>query len=255
MKRNRGKKSVGALQELGLSAGAERAYESLAEFGPQGISDIARRTSDFRVDTYGHIEELLHHGLAKAVANGKRRLYEASSPDLIFSILKKKEEKITDHVGDLLRVFDRQKDGMSIDTFAGKKGIMSMYEILIKGARRKADLLRIESPSHYQLMKGYYPKIYWQRVSSRQGGDIERHVITNQKTISSRLRRINRTEKPVPEKHLPFSFDLTTVIIEDKVAYIDHQTEKAFLIRNPRFAAYMASIFWMLYDRLEKTAR
>jgi sugar-specific transcriptional regulator TrmB len=240
----------GVLQELGLSSGSDQIYELLTEHGPQSITDIARSTEQFRPDTYTHIQELTEKGLVKTITHGKRKLYEASSPDLIFSLLKKKEDAVTDHITRLLRVFDRQQDGASIDTFIGKKGIMSLYEIMIKDAKRGAHLLRIESPNNHRIIKEYYPKIYWKRVTYRQGGDMERYVITNEKAITNRVRRINRSQRSVPEKHLPFNFEITTIIVEDKIGFIDHQTEKAFLIRNDRFAEYMSSIFWMLYDRL-----
>lgn len=244
------KKSKGPLQELGLSRGAEDVYLALANFGGGDISFIARHADQSRADTYRYISELLECDLIRIVTYGKRKHYEAAAPEAIFALLKNKEDRIIDQVENLAHIFDQQKQGFATETFAGKKGISTVYEILVRDAEPHAQLLRIESPEDHTICKKYYPKIYWYRASSRQKGDLDKYVITNTPTSNTRRRAINRSTKAVPDKHAPFSFNFTTVIIEDKVAYIDFQYEKAFLIRNKRFAEYMKTIFWMLYERL-----
>ncbi len=247
MKNNKGK---GALQELGLSPGAERAYLNLIESGPQLISDIARQSGQFRVDTYRFIDELIEHKLAKTVRQGKRKYYEAASPESIFSILKAKEDKVADEVTDMLAIFDRQQKGFSIQSFAGKKGLEATYEVLVKDAAKNAELLRIEALRDYHMPKEYYPKIYAQRAFQRNKGDIQKVVITNAQTHATRRRALNRMSKAVPAKYSPFAFEYSTIIIEDKVAIIDYEHERSMVITDKRFASYMRSIFKMLYEKL-----
>jgi len=205
-------KDKGPLQELGLSSGAEKAYLKLLETGPQLISDIARQSGQFRVDTYRHIDELIEHKLINTVKQGKRKYYEAASPESIFSILKTKEESVTDKVTDLLAIFDRQQSGFSTESFVGRKGIGAAIELLVKDVKKNAELLRIESPFDYRDNKKYYPKAYWGRASSK--GDLQKIVITNPSTNAARRKYLNRMSKSIPEKHLPFNFNFTTIIIK-----------------------------------------
>lgn len=242
--------SKGPLQELGLSAGAEELYRTLAEHAESDISDMARMAKQSRTDTYRYIAELLEHNLVRQILRGKRKLYEAVSPDAIFAILKKKEENIIDQVDSLQLIFDRKTQGFGAETYAGKEGLRTVFELLVKDAKKKANLLRIESLNEPHRHKKYYPRIYFQRVSLYHKGDMERYVITNPDMIKGRRKSLNRSIRAVPDTHLPFDFNFTSIIVEDKVAYIDYEHEKAFLIRNKRFAEYMTAIFWMLYEKL-----
>ena len=238
------------LQELGLSKGAEDIYLSLIEHGPMMVTDISRSTDQFRADTYRHIEELLASGLILSIVYGKRKRYDAVSPESILGILRKKEVRITDSVTELLQIFDRREGSFQTEVFEGKKGIESLYRTLVLNVKRKAQLCRIESPRDYKVIKKYYPKEYWNRAGFRSGGDIEKFVITNPVTRDTRQKNLNRSSKDIPSKFLPFDHNFTTLIIEDRVAIIDFDLEKGLLIKNERYAEYMKDIFWMLYEAL-----
>lgn len=239
------------LQELGISKGAEDIYLALIEHGPMLVADISKATDQFRADTYRYIEELLASDLVISIVYGKRKRYEAVSPESILGILRKKEGRITDSVTELLQIFDRREGSFQTEVFEGKKGIESLYKALILNAKKKAQLCRIESPKDYKAIKKYYPKEYWNRAGFRAGGDIEKFVITNPVTRDSRQKNLNRSSKGVPLRFLPFDLNFTTLIIEDKVAIIDFDLEKGLLIRNERYAEYMKDIFWMLYEALK----
>lgn len=241
----------GFFSELGLSSGAESVYLFLIQKGVSILSDISKETHQFRVDTYRYIEELMLHELVIQVKVGKRKKYEAVSPELIYSILKKKESRVIEGVTEMCKIFDTKQNVFQVEVFSGKEGIGSLYEILVKDAKKKAQLCRIESPQDYKKIKKYYPKLYWNRAGFRAGGDIEKFVITNPVTMNTRQKNLNRFSKGVPSKYLPFNFNFTTLLIEDKIAIIDFELEKAILIRDQRFADYMKSIFWMLYGFLK----
>jgi sugar-specific transcriptional regulator TrmB len=243
----------GPLQELGVSAGAEKVYTLLLKTGPALLADIAKEAVQFRPDTYRFIKELKTYNLVMEVLYGKRKKYQAVSPESIYSILKQKENTVVEGVSDLLKVFDtRVTDGaLQTEAFAGKEGLMELYRVLVRDAKKKAELYRIESPSDYRIIKKYYPKEYWHRSSSRVGiGDLVKYVITNEQTGAARRKSINRSTKSIPTGKVPFNQDFTTIIIEDKVAYLDFAHERGLLIRDTRFADYMKSVFWIMYNAL-----
>lgn len=240
----------GTLQTLGISEGAERVYVVLIENGNLLLSDISKKTQQFRADTYKHIKELLEAGLVAQIQLGKRKKYEAVSPESIYSLLKKTEDTVVSGVSKMLKIFDTKQNIFQTEFFAGKEGIGFLYKTLVEKAKKKAVLCRIESPKDYKIIKKYYPKEYWKRAGFRAGGDLEKYVITNPITKNARNKSLNRSSKSIPERFLPFTFNYTTLIIEDKVAFIDFDNEKAVLIRGQQFADYMRSIFWMLYGLL-----
>lgn len=240
----------GTLRTLGISEGAEDVYIALLEKGGLLLSDISKKTFQFRPDTYRYIKELLEGGLITQIQMGKRKKYEAMSPESIYSLLKKTEDTVVGGVTKMMKIFDARENIFQTEYFAGKEGISSLYRILVEKAKKKAVLCRIESPKDYKAIKKYYPKEYWKRAGFRAGGDIEKYVITNPITKDTRSKNLNRSSKSIPEKFLPFTFNYTTLIIEDKVAFIDFENEKAVLIRGQQFADYMKSVFWMLYGLL-----
>lgn len=240
----------GVLQTLGISPGAEDVYIALIENGSMLLSDISKKAIQFRPDTYKYIKELIQVGLVTQIQLGKRKKYEAVTPEAIYSILKKTENTVVEGVTKMLRIFDSKQNIFQTEFFADKEGISSLYKILVEKAKKKAVLCRIESPKEYKNIKKYYPKEYWKRAGFRAGGDIEKYVITNPVTKNMRNVNLNRSSKSIPERFLPFAFNYTTLIIEDKVAFIDFDNEKAVLIRGQQFADYMKDIFWMLYGLL-----
>jgi len=244
------KQPIGFLRELGISEGAENIYLFLIKTGPSLLSDISKETVQFRVDTYKYIDELIKNELLIQIKYGKRKKYEAVSPEYIYAILKRKESSILDGVTEMLKIYDNQKNSFQIEVFSGKDGISSIFEQLVIHAKKNAKLCRIESPHDYKQNKKYYPKIYWKRAGFRSGGDIEKFVITNPITANTRQKNLNRFSKSIPSKYLPFNNNFTTLIIEDKVAIIDFDNEKGIIIKDIRFAEYMNSIFWMLYGFL-----
>lgn len=244
-------KKTNTLQQLGISEGAEKVYMMLIEHGASLLTDISKKTRQFRADTYRYVKELLDIPLINQVQLGKRKKYTAFSPENIYTLLKKKEAAVTEGVTDMLKLFDVQQHTFQTETFAGKEGLVSIFSTLVEKSKRKSILCRIESPKDYKIFKKYYSKTYYKRSGSRSGGDIEKYVITNPHTKTNRQRSLNRSAKAIPSKFSPFNFDYTTVIIEDKVAFIDYENEKAVLIRDPRFAEYMRSIFFMLYESLK----
>ena len=239
------------LQELGLSKGAEDIYLSLVMKGPMLVAEISKSTNQFRPDTYRYIDELLAMDLIISIVYGKRKRYEAASPESILGILRKKEVRITDSVTELLQIFDRREGSFQTEVFEGKKGLEALYKALVQNAKKKAKLCRIESPKDFKIIRKYYPKEYWNRAGFRSGGDIEKFVVTNPITRDSRQKNLNRSSKATPLKFQPFNHNFTTLIIEDKVAVIDFDLEKGLLIRNERYAEYMKDIFWMLYEALK----
>ena len=246
------KQSKSFMSELGISKGAEDIYSFLIQSGPTLMADISKETGQFRADTYTRMDELINQGLVMVVKVGKRKKYEAVSPEIMYSILKEKESRVIEGVTEMCKIFDNQKSSFGLEVFSGRDGIRLLYDTLVVNAKKNAELLRIESPHDFKIIKQYYTKAYFKRSGSRSGGDLEKFVITNPATMMGRQRSLNRATKATPQSFAPFKFDFTTVIIEDRIAFIDLEKEKGVLLRDERFAEYMKAIFWMLYGLLGK---
>ena len=147
----------------------------------------------------------------------------------------------------MLEVFHNKDRKPKISFFEGKEGIATVYEQLISGTKKGETIYRYESPKDYKKNKRYYPSLYWKRAGA--SGDIDKYVITNLKTHEKRHKNLNRFSKAV---NISFEDNITQIIGNGKVIFIDFDTETAIVIENDRFVDFQKSIFKMLFEKLSK---
>jgi sugar-specific transcriptional regulator TrmB len=234
------------LKNLGFSTTSESIYSTLLKKDGCSIAELSQITGIHRPSIYKAIPELIEANLLTKSTKGKRTIYVAESPAVISSITKKHTEKIEDEIPGLLEIFNNKNKNLKTTLFEGKHGIETAYEQLINDIPKDGNLYRFESPSEYEKNRKYYPSLYWKRAS--RIGDINKYVITNKKTNEKRHKSLNRFSKAVDT---PFEENITHIISDKKVLFIDFSTETAVMIENERFASFQKSIFKLLYKKLD----
>lgn len=237
--------SKGMLKQLGFSDLAEQVYFALLKKGSCSIVDLAQLTGKHRPAVYKVIPELLTSNLVSKLTKGKRVVYKAESPAVLSVLSKNQIEHMNSTLPILLETFHNKDKKPKISFFEGKEGISTVYEQLVSSTKKEGAIYRYESPKDYKRNKRYYPTLYWKRAGA--SGDIEKYVITNQKTHEKRHKNLNRLSKAVT---VPFEDNITQLIGNDKVIFIDYDTEAAILIENERFANFQRNIFKMLFEKL-----
>jgi sugar-specific transcriptional regulator TrmB len=235
----------GILRQLGFSRTAEQIYFILLKRGSCSIVDLAQATRKHRPAIYKALPELINANLAAKIIKGKRILYKAESPAIISSISKSYSENINLALPVLLESFHNRDKKAKISFFEGKEGIATVYEQLISDTDKGGAIYRYESPRDYTKNKRYYPSLYWKRAG--RTGDIDKFVITNKKTQEKRHKNLNRFSKAV---NIPFEDNITQITGNNKVVFIDYDTETAIVIENKRFADYQKSIFKLLFEKI-----
>lgn len=235
----------GMLKQLGFSTLAEQVYFALIKKGSCSIADLAQLTGKHRPAVYKAIPELLSANLISKITRGKRTMYKAESPAVLSALSKSHIENMNSVLPILLETFHNKDKKPKISFFDGKEGISTVYEQLVSSTKKEGAIYRYESPKDYKRNKRYYPALYWRRAGAT--GDIDKYVITNQKTHDKRHRNLNRLSKAVS---IPFEDNITQLIGNDKVIFIDYDTESAILIENERFANFQRNIFKMLFEKL-----
>ncbi len=82
------------LMEVGFSKNEAKVYVSLLETGPASATKIAEVSGIHRVNVYDSIEKLKERGLVGFLQNNGKRVFQASSPDLLLTLPKTMEMKI-----------------------------------------------------------------------------------------------------------------------------------------------------------------
>src|SRR3989344_3480754 len=93
----------------------------------------------------------------------------------------------------------------------------------------------------------YLPKNY---RAIRDQKQLQRFVIANENTMVGKKPRLERAVKFIPNNYGLFDYDITQIIYGDKVAFLDYNTETAFIIENSIIAEFQKKIFKLLYDKL-----
>lgn len=239
------KEIKGVLKQLGFSDLAEQVYFVLLKKGSCSIAELAQFTGKHRPAIYKIIPELLSVNLVNKSTKGKRIVYKAESPATLSALSKKQIENVNLTLPALLDAFHNKDKKPKISFFEGKEGIATVYEQLISGTKKEEAIYRYESPRDYKKNKRYYPSLYWKRAGA--SGDIDKYVITNLKTHEKRHKNLNRFSKAV---NIPFDDNITQIIGNGKVIFIDFDTETAIVIENDRFVDFQKSIFKILFEKL-----
>ncbi len=242
-------KSINYLQSLGVSSLGDKLYASLLKQKSASVSELARLTGKHRPAVYKAISELVAAGLVSPSKQGKRLTYRAESPMILFNLHKKQSERLNELIPKYVKMFERKDQTPKITVLEGKRGIATAYEQLMTNLEKKGRIYRAESPSQYGANKKYYPLAYWRRANSK--GDVDKFVITNEKTNLKRRKTLNRFSKSVSKKEGEFEQDITQLIVNNKVVFIDYQTETVIMIENPRLAAHQQHLFKSLFEKLE----
>ncbi|KKS77952.1 MAG: Transcriptional regulator, TrmB [Parcubacteria group bacterium GW2011_GWC1_43_11b] len=233
------------LRQLGFSALAENIYFTLIRKGSCSIAELAQFNGKFRPAIYRALPELLSANLISKIMKGKRIIYKAESPVAISTLIKKQTKDIEEVLPELVKSFQQKDRKPKISFYEGKEGIATVYEQLISSTKKGGAIWRYESAEDYKKNKRYYPSLYWKRAGAT--GDIDKYVITNLKTHQKRHKNLNRLSKAV---NLPFEDNITELIGDGKVIFIDYDTETAIVIENERFANFQKTIFKMFFEKI-----
>ena len=235
----------GILKQIGFSNIAEQIYLILLKKGACSIAEISQFTGKYRPTIYKTLPDLISANLVTKLSKGKRILYNAESPAIISTLIKKQIENTDEILPTLINIFKDKDKKLKASFFEGKEGIATVYEQLISSTKKEETIYRYESPRDYSMNKRYYPSLYWKRAGST--GDVNKCVITNQKTHQKRHKNINRFSKAVD---IPFEDNITELIGNDKVIFIDYDTKTAMMLENKRFADFQRSIFKILFEKI-----
>jgi len=235
----------GPLTSFGFSQIAEKIYLTLLKKGDCSVSDLASFIGKHRPTVYKVLPELLSANLVSKICKGKRIVYKAESPAGLSTVVKRQLTVLEDELPELLKVFLARDKKAKLSFFEGREGIATAYEQFIRTVAKGGSIYRYESPLDYKRNKRYYPTLYWKRAGV--GGDIDKYVITNKKTHLTRKNNLNRLSKAVT---VNFENNITQLISDQKVVFIDFDTESAVLIEGERFADFQKTIFKMFFEKL-----
>ncbi|MDD5022860.1 MAG: helix-turn-helix domain-containing protein [Candidatus ainarchaeum sp.] len=119
------------LEDLGLSKAEINVYISLLELGTSSAGAILQRCRLQNSVTHRALNSLIEKGLITYIIEGKRKIYQAVSPDFFYDFIEDKKRRFEL----ILPELKKKREAVDIRTeatiYKGKKGIWQIYNDLL----------------------------------------------------------------------------------------------------------------------------
>lgn len=238
------------LSQLGIPAHAAKVYLALLDLGTASASDLVRKTKLHRPIVYQALEQLCKQSLVTFSPKKRGKVYAAESPEQLQQQLDKLTKEFNRLLPSLKQRYAGNNKQPQIKYFAGEDVVTAVYDDVLATCKKGDMFYRYESPRDYKKFDEWLPPEYFERICHRK--EVDKWVITNAKTKRIKKRVLERIERAVPADFDPFEYDITQIIYNTKVAFIDFETKTAWIIDSPRFANFQRQLFKLLFQRLER---
>jgi sugar-specific transcriptional regulator TrmB len=237
------------LKKLGLEKHEIATYLGLLGMGPANISEIANKTGVYRPILYKILPEMEMKGLVAKAPKGKRIRYTAEPPSKLKNLIDSTVDQLEEILPDLTETYRLKNKKPIVRFFEGKSGIALAFYDFITTVKKEDTYYRYSSdkdPAIHGPNSKYLPKNY---KALGKGKWLQGYVISNT-IVAKAQKELNKKIKVVPLEYDRFEYNVTQMIYDNKVSFIDYNSEMALIIENPTMATFQKSIFKLLFDRL-----
>ncbi len=235
------------LKRLGLSRHADEIYRAL-EKRPEGmiVSHLARSVKLARQQVYRNLEELIEAGFVTSFIQGKRTLYCAQSSRRI-------EDAFIAGTESMRRGMRLHRERHEPETlrhlrfFKGFAGVRAVFDDVIERTAKGDTFYRYTSERDLARVNQYLSPSYRARRDRKK---LERLVISNPASGRQKKSRLERFIKYIEPEEATFDQNIIQLVYADRLAFINIDTEEAFIIEDAALAAFQKVIFRQLYRKL-----
>lgn len=235
------------LSRIGLTGHQSDVYLSLVELGPSLVAKISEQTGLHRPTVYQALHELELSGLVTTSPRGKQKLYNAEPPEKLQGLLTHLAENFSSILPQLNKAYSSHSKKPIVKYLTGRAGIQFVYADIIETLPKDGVFYRFSSRKDTTRGDYYLPPNYRKIRDQKR---LQRFVISNVPASRLKKPRLERALKVIPPKYDLFAYDITEIIYSDKIAYIDYNTETAFIVENPLVAEFQRKIFKLMYELL-----
>jgi len=235
------------LEELGLSKNEAKVYLALLEIGSATGGQIAEKCGIHRTNVYDALERLVEKGLASYILKEKTKYFEATDPNNLMNLLKRKEDQLKDI---LPRLLINKKLSKKTEVTVSE-GVVAARNALMNLLTYKEDIFIYGVPKEVPEVLGQFTLDRFQR--EREALKVNEKVIYNENA----LKRIGELKKtPHCEvRALPKGFDspMSTNICGDEVFFGLFSRDPCLIIRIK--SKEVADIYRKYFEVMWKIAK
>lgn len=235
------------LQRIGLSKNESAIYLSLINSGPARISDITKDTGIHRPLVYLALPRLEAKELVTHSIKGKQKYFAAESPRKLQKLFLELIDEFDRQLPEIEKNFEAKSSKPKVRYLEGKKGIISVLDDLVHSLNKEEIYYRFTSNTDLKKLVKYRSDDY---TKLRDRKNLQRFIINNQKISKLDSPDLNRFFKSLPPDSPVFEHDISQIIYSTKVAYLDFNSETAFIIDNKKIADFQRDIFKTLWEKI-----
>ncbi len=227
---------------LGLPKHSDEIFSTLEKSGPSSVSALKNATGVHRPAIYRSLKALLKRRLVSEKTFGKRIYYVAESRAHITKIFVHTAEEVT-----RLESGAPKNSAGAVRYFEGESAVTALFNDLVEHSRRGDTFYRYTSEKNLDQVNRLLPSDYRKRRDAKR---LERLVISNPESGKRKQNRLERFIKFLGSEKESFHQNAIQLIYGDRLAFIDLNTFKGFIIENKTLAEFQKTIFRALYKRL-----
>jgi len=241
------KSIVQVFERLGMSRHASAVYEATQKHGPMLATDIIKKTKLHRPAVYRALFELHDNELITKVKNGKRFVWKTTNPERIRDLFVRDTHQLQRLIPKERELSSNDLMHTTLKVLKGRSGIRAVFDDVIAHSKKGSTFFRYTSEKDLASVNSYLSSGYRKKRDAKR---LERLVISSPLSGQQKRLRLERFIKFIRTEVAVFDQNIIEIIYEDRVAFIDLNSEEALIIQNTLLAEFQKVIFKQLYKRL-----
>lgn len=236
------------LSKLGLDEREAEIYLCLLELGSQLPQHIARNTGIKRTTLYEIFPEMIKNGFISEIKIGRRRVFQATSPDHLFNEYERKYKEIKGNIAELTSIYRMQGLRPKIEVYEGFEGMKKLYGRTLE---TRDTIKSFVSPSRYNdKVMDWFVKEY---VPTRVERGVKINVIMTADQISEYYSQF--TKEHLRESRLvpadKFKFRIECMIQGNKVFFASYEKggpQIGIIIESKQISDTLGALFDLAWE-------
>lgn len=235
---------VRILGELGLTSSEIQVYLSLLELGASTAGAILQKSGLPNSTVHRDLNALIERGIVNFVLEGKRKVYQATSPQQFLRMLEDRKERVVALLPDLERLQQSARRKESATVYKGVRGIKEVYHAMLDSEGAEYNTFGGGPITAEMMGFSWWLNLHQRRIEkklpSRQVFD-ESVRWGGEQIAGGPLTEIRYVDKE-------FAQFQETVIVGDRIAIaVFAQNPYAFMILDPHVAESYRKHFELLW--------
>jgi sugar-specific transcriptional regulator TrmB len=238
------------LQSIGLSESESRLYLVGLELGPTTILKLSKVSEIKRTSIYAMIDNLVQKGVFEIQIYGWKKLYTASSPHNLQSIIYKNYQNLLSIIPSLENLNYINQNEVYLKSYLGNNNICNLYISILSNLEENSEYLIIGNMRVWADSMGEFAPSFFverEKVCKERNVKIKALFIDDE---YSRSQKSSNKLYGIEVQYLPTSSNINTNYVITNSNALFHQTieqNQAFVTNNPYIIKTQRELFGLLW--------